>query len=93
MLVASSAWSADSKFRVRLEVDLERDNGRENFGTLFQAVDAEGEVVAGAGYVGSYNTQARSDRRSLHFFVKSKQTPDFDPRPLPHQHRRWNLSV
>jgi len=79
---ASTARSADADFSVRLQVDLQQDVGQ-NFGTLFEAVDGEGNVVAGAGYVGSYNTQARSDRRSLHFFVKSKAKSTFEPSPLP----------
>jgi len=70
ILVTSAVCSADPDFSMRLRVDLQQDVGQ-NFGTLFEAVDDEGHVVAGAGYVGSYNTQARSDRRSLHFFVKS----------------------
>ena len=81
MLAPSCVWSAGSDFSVRLQVDLQQDVGQ-NFGTLFEAVDAEGNVVAGAGYVGSYNTQSRSDRRNLHFFVKSETTVPFDPRPL-----------
>ncbi len=81
ILAASSARSADTDFHIRLQVDLQQDIGQ-NFGTLFEAVDAEGNVIAGAGYVGSYNTQSRSDRRSLHFFVKSKAESPFELRPL-----------
>jgi len=83
LLTASFSQSADTDFSLRLQVDLQKDIGQ-NFGTLFEAVDAEGNVVAGAGYVGSYNTQSRSDRRNLHFFVKSQGKTTFDPQPLPH---------
>ncbi len=69
------------EFHVSVRVDLGKDVGQ-NFGTVFEAVDADGKPVLGAGYLGSYNTQARSDRRLLHFYV---QTPaeTFAPDPLP----------
>lgn len=82
ILATSAVRSAGEEFRVEIEVDLQQDVGQ-NFGTLFEAVDAKGNVVAGAGYVGSYNTQARSDRRNLHFFVKPDSAIAFEPRRLP----------
>ena len=50
-------------------VDLGKDVGQ-NFGSLFEARDAEGRVVAGAGYLGAFNTDSRSDRRALQVFVR-----------------------
>ncbi|MCA9230301.1 MAG: family 10 glycosylhydrolase [Planctomycetales bacterium] len=82
ILLASTARAADSEFQVRIQVDFQQDVGQ-NFGSLFEAHDAQGEIVAGAGYVGSYNTQSRSDRRNLHFFVRSKAASDFNLHPLP----------
>lgn len=69
------------EFKASVRFDAGRDTGQ-NFGTLFEAVDAEGKPVLGAGYLGCYNTQARSDRRLLHFYI---QTPDeaFAPEVLP----------
>ena len=50
-------------------VDFGQDVGQ-NLGSLFQARDAAGKVVAGAGYLGAFNTDARSDRHALQVFVK-----------------------
>ncbi len=52
-----------------IEVDFGQDAGQ-NFGTIFEATDPQGRVVAGAGFQGLYNTIARSDRRTLQFFVR-----------------------
>ncbi|MDP6778600.1 MAG: hypothetical protein QGI83_17740 [Candidatus Latescibacteria bacterium] len=63
--------------KVSIRVDLGRDLGQ-NFGSLFEAADAVGNVVAGAGYLGAHNTDVRSDRRILNFFIKPK-TPVAEP--------------
>ena len=55
--------------KLTMEVDFGQDVGQ-NFGTLFEATDPQGRVVAGAGFQGLYNTVARSDRRTLQFFVR-----------------------
>lgn len=69
--------------RVILRVDLGKDIGQ-NFGSLFEVTDDSGNVVAGAGFLGAYNTQPRSDRRTLHFFVKPKaDRSDFSVETLP----------
>jgi len=52
-----------------VEVDFDQDLGQ-NFGTLFEAVDAQGRTVAGAGFPGLYNTTCRSDRRALQLYVR-----------------------
>ena len=57
---------------VTVQVDFGEDLGQ-NFGSLFEAYDNEGNVIAGAGFLGAYNTQPRSDRGRLHFFIKPKQ--------------------
>ena len=57
--------------KVSLRVDLGRDLGQ-NFGSLFEATDTAGNVVVGAGYLGAHNTDVRSDRRMLNFFIKPK---------------------
>jgi len=79
---ASPITAAQPDWSLSLQVDLGTDQGQ-NFGTLFELVDPAGQVIAGAGYVGAYNTQSRSDRRSLQFFVKPQQNPSFQPRRLP----------
>jgi len=68
-------------FRVFVKVDFGADIGQ-NFGTLFEAVDERGKVVAGAGFLGSYNTQARSDRHQVHFYVKTDDVGEFKLDPI-----------
>lgn len=58
--------------RVTVPVDFGRDLGQ-NFGTLFEATDPQGRVLAGAGFQGLYNTTCRNDRRSLQFYVRPTQ--------------------
>jgi hypothetical protein len=65
--------------RVAVTVDLGRDLGQ-NYGTLFEAVDEQGRVVAGGGFPGLYNTTCRNDRRSLQFYVRP---PHDRSRPVP----------
>ena len=60
-------------FKVSMRIDLGRDLGQ-NFGSLFEETDELGNVVAGVGFLGVHNTEARSDRRNLHFFLKPQQT-------------------
>ena len=64
-------------------VDFGQDLGQ-NFGTIFEAVDAKGRTVAGAGFPGLYNTTCRNDRRGLQFFVRppvDSAGPRFDVLP------------
>lgn len=58
-------------YRVELQVDFGADVGQ-NFGSLFEARDGKGDVTAGAGFLGAYNTQFRSNRRKLCFFIKPR---------------------
>jgi hypothetical protein len=70
-------------FHVALTVDFEPDQGQ-NFGSLFELVDRDGKTVAGAGFMGAYNTQPRSSRRNLHFYAKPLQrSPRFELERLP----------
>jgi len=50
-------------------VDFGEDLGQ-NFGSLFEARDADGRTVYGAGFAGLYNTAFRMDRFTLQFFVR-----------------------
>ena len=75
--------SNDMVFNVSMQVDLGEDIGQ-NFGALFEAADAQGHIVAGAGFLGLHNTDARSDRRVLHVFVKPPTGNDaFTVQKLP----------
>ncbi|WP_197440515.1 family 10 glycosylhydrolase [Polystyrenella longa] len=62
-----------------MEVDFGKDHGQ-NLGSLFEVYDADGNVVAGAGFVGTYNSYIRNDRERLHFFLKSAEAkPEVEP--------------
>ncbi len=64
-------------------VDFGEDVGQ-NFGSLFEAKDAEGRVVFGAGFAGLYNTHFRMDRYTLQFFVRDEDSaPTFEKLPPP----------
>jgi len=79
----SSAAEPVSMVGLKLKVDLGEDLGQ-NYGSLFQIVDAEGRVLAGAGYQGVYNTNHRGDRRRLHLFIKPTGQADKPTvKPLP----------
>lgn len=54
---------------VSVTFDPGRDLGQ-NFGSLFEATDARGRVVLGAGFPGAYNTRFRADRHTVQFFVR-----------------------
>jgi hypothetical protein len=72
--------------RLIIRLDLGKDIGQ-NFGSLFEARDESGRVTAGAGFLGAYNTQPRSNRRKLCFFVKTAEDAEWKvqrlPRPSP----------
>ena len=68
------AQSQDSPLLdVTVTVDFRNDVGQ-NRGSLFEAYDRHGRVVAGAGFLGAYNTQPRSNRRRLNLFLKPRKT-------------------
>ena len=57
----------------------------QNFGSLFEIRDTSGHVVAGAGFMESYNTRFRSSRHTLQFFVRPDQDANhFRVKRLPH---------
>ena len=71
--------------RFTARVDLGKDVGQ-NLGSLFEAPTSDGRLVLGAGFMGLYNTRFRSDRRTVHFFVrpthgKREFTTERLPRP------------
>ena len=70
--------------KISVEVDLGQDVGQ-SFGSLFEARDTSGRVVAGAGFQDLYNTRFRTDRHTLQFFVRPKTGEDqFTVERLPH---------
>lgn len=58
---------------VSLRLDRGEDRGQ-NFGSLFEIRDGAGRAVAGAGFMGAYNSTVHGERNSLQFFV----APDDD---------------
>ncbi|MDH7570302.1 MAG: hypothetical protein QHJ73_12045 [Armatimonadota bacterium] len=87
LLFAASAPAPNTPARALLDVsatvDLGEDLGQ-NFGSLFEATDPQGRVVAGAGFLGLYNTMFRADRHTLHAFVRPPEGNDVPTRaPLP----------
>lgn len=69
LLLAASAVRAEEKpAEIQITVDLGPDRGQ-NFGSLLEIRDHEGRVLAGAGFLGAYNTQPRSERQQLHVYV------------------------
>lgn len=71
------AGAAADKLRISLSVDFGKDEGQ-NFGSLFELRNEKGNVRASAGFLGAYNTQPRSSRRTLHFFVKPDPEATYD---------------
>jgi hypothetical protein len=67
---APGLCAADTQFRLAIAFSREADRG-ENWGSLFEITDPTGAPIAGAGYLGAYNTFPRSDRDELHVFVRS----------------------
>ena len=67
-----------------VEVDFGQDRGQ-NFGSLFEVRDSKDRVIAGAGFMGVYNTRFRSDRHTLQFFLRPEKDVDrFATERLPH---------
>lgn len=73
-------------------IDFGRDVGQ-HLGTVFEIADPAGHALAGAGFMGAYNTYYRSDRFLLHVFVrppKGDDVPEISsfprPSPLPQQY-------
>lgn len=82
---AGSAFAADrvkQEFKVSLRVDFGDDTGQ-SLGTLFEILDADSKPIAGAGFHNAYNTQDRSDRRLVHFYLKTAGDEPFNPEPIP----------
>ena len=66
-----------------LTIELGEDLGQ-NHGTLFEARDSSGRRVAGAGFLGAYNTYSRNARELVHLYVRTGDPPPpFAPEPLP----------
>ncbi|NUQ63624.1 MAG: hypothetical protein HUU20_14200 [Pirellulales bacterium] len=84
--IAGTAMAADGGEPLRTAsavVDFGPDLGQ-NFGTLFEAADASGRVRFGAGFLGVYNTVARSDRFTIQFYVRPVNDDNkFVFEPLP----------
>lgn len=70
--------------RFAAEVDLGSDRGQ-SLGSLFEARDRAGRLIAGAGFHDVYNTHFRTNPRTLQFFVRpSGASPAPEMTRLPH---------
>ncbi|WP_417395362.1 hypothetical protein [Gimesia chilikensis] len=76
--------AAPPLLKISARVDLGEDVGQ-SFGSLFELRDADGTVIAGAGFLDVYNTRFRGDRHTLQFYVKQPgTTPTAQTKRLPH---------
>lgn len=83
-LITSAVWAEEPLAHWRTTVDLGRDRGQP-FGSLFEARDAKGRLVAGAGFEEVYNTRFRGNRHTVQFFVRPAKGGDrFRIERLPH---------
>ncbi|MBP85949.1 MAG: hypothetical protein CMJ64_04400 [Planctomycetaceae bacterium] len=75
---------AEELARFSAVVDLGPDRGQ-SFGSIFEARDSNGRVVAGAGFMDAYNTRFRGDRHTLQFFIRPAADDNaFAIKRLPH---------
>lgn len=65
----AAARAAEPRFEVSFSFSRTLDNG-DNPGTLFEVRDSDGQTIAGAGYLGAYNTFPRSDREELQVYLR-----------------------
>lgn len=76
---------AGSSITIQADVEFGQDIGQ-NFGTLFEIMNEKGETLGGAGFQECYNTESRSDRHTLHFYLNSDLFPEkanFETLPRP----------
>ncbi len=81
---ALPAYGAET-VKIKIDVDRGADRGQ-SFGSLFEAVSADGSLVLGAGFQNAYNTRYRADRHAVQFFIrpvngKRQFTAEELPRP------------
>lgn len=89
----ASMAAAQSLLDVSVTVDFGQDRGQ-NLGTLFDAVDAEGRHVAGAGFTGVVNSGRRLERMNVQFFAKpSAHAGAYVVESLPRVTEQIGLSV
>ena len=68
LLLVVFVWSA---WGVEVEVTFDRgEDIGQNFGSLFEIPSADGEFTLSAGFLGVYNTYFRTDRHTVHFYLR-----------------------
>ncbi len=78
-----AAEEKETSFSLDIQVDFGEDIGR-NYGSLFEIVDQQGNVVAGAGFEGVFNTTGRGNRQRLSCFIKPHDEQlQYDIKRLP----------
>lgn len=83
----TSEFTSPDDLEAELRIDVREvsltDSGQD-LGSLFQILDPSGNVIAGAGFLGAYNTAARSDRRTLSVFLRDPySSPGYEFERLP----------
>jgi len=68
----------------RVDIELGADRGQSP-GALFEALDRDGRLIAGAGFHDVYNTHFRTNHRTLQFYVRpAGVSPEPEVTRLPH---------
>jgi len=83
LLTAAPLPAQEEIAEYAVEVDLGEDFGQ-SFGSLFEVQDADGNVVAGAGFPDTYNTRFRTGRHMIQFHIRSAAGKQFQLERLPH---------
>ena len=84
ILIGLPPAAADETATFQVKLDLGKDRGQ-SFGSIFEARNASGRVVAGAGFQDVYNTRFRGDRHTLQFFIRPNSDDDrYTVTRLPH---------
>ena len=68
--IAQGTAAVEGKqMRFTVDLDFGADIGQ-NYGSLFEAGTPDGKLTVGAGFMGVYNTRFRTDRHTVHLFVR-----------------------
>ncbi len=85
-ILASCGGKSDTTVTSRTSVSVSINFGMDvgdSYGSIFEAYNEHGQVVAGAGFVDAYNTRGRTDRYKLQFFVVPPEEQAFQVERLP----------
>ena len=89
---APAVQGSFSGLHVTLRLDRGEDRGQ-NFGSLFEIRDGAGRAIAGAGFMGAYNTNVRGERSNLQFFVAPDDDDAVNLKRLPRMNDHTGLML